>query len=64
LDDDDVTLIVAQENRRSKDNISILLLHCCYTAVTLLLHCCYTVPTLLLTCRYTVVTHCYTVVTR
>jgi hypothetical protein len=39
----------------------VMLLHCCYTAVTLLLHCCYTIVTLLLHCRYTFVTllsHC------
>jgi hypothetical protein len=35
-----------------------VLLHCCYTVVTLLLHCCYTVVTLLSHCC------CYTVVTR
>jgi hypothetical protein len=33
-----------------------LLLHCCYTVVTLLSHCCYTVVTMLLHCRYTSVT--------
>jgi hypothetical protein len=34
----------------------MLLLHCCYTVVTLLLHGCYTVVTLLLHCCYTAVT--------
>jgi hypothetical protein len=34
----------------------VLLLHCCYTVVTLFLHCCYTVVTLLFHCCYTVVT--------
>jgi hypothetical protein len=38
------------------NTVVILLLHCCYTVVTLLLHCCFTVVTLLLHWCYTVVT--------
>jgi hypothetical protein len=41
-------------------HLLLLLLHCCYTVVTLfvtlLLHCCYTVAHTLLQCCYTVVT--------
>jgi hypothetical protein len=50
-----------------RSSITMWLLHCYYTAITLLLHSCYTLVTLLLHCCYTVGTllsHCcYTVVT-
>jgi hypothetical protein len=42
-----------------KASSSVMLLHFCYTAVTLLSHCCHTVRTLLLHWDYAVV---YTVV--